>query len=97
MIVEPFEGIDAATDMALRNWVHRENAKLGEGCLVVGNVYRHPQNRKLLRVMSGEFIGGYGRISNHWHWDYLFEDHAPTGESGQGYGWHAKPIAEIVA
>ena len=86
--------IDEKTDRAIRKSVADANARFAEDCLVVGQIYRHPKSKRLLRVTSGQFFGGYGRISNHWRWEYL---DAPPGKASQkdsGYGWAAKPIEE---
>ena len=77
---------------AIEDFVGEMNAGLAKDCLVIGQTYRHPKSRNLLRVTSGSFLGDYGRISNFWYWRYLDEDHVPTGKSDHGYGWAAKPV-----
>lgn len=41
---------------------------------------------KMVRITSGSFLGGYGRVSNFWHWVELNQD-GSDGNHGSGYGW----------
>lgn len=65
---------------------------LGGPSLKVGSVYRYPPDGRLLRVTSGSYLDDYGRVSNHWYWEYLSDDLQPTGETDYGYGWSANPV-----
>ena len=91
----PF-GLSVEQDRALRACAGEMKAEMAKDCLIVGKVYRHPTNDRLLRVTDGSYLGGYERVSNFWYWSYLDEAFSPTGNPGQGYGWAAKPIEEPV-
>ncbi len=88
---EPF-GLSPEQALAIKKFVVEQNAEMAKDCLVVGQFYRHPHSDRLLQVTDGSYLGGYGRVSNWWHWSYLDEDFSPVGELDQGYGWAAKPV-----
>lgn len=50
----------------------------------IGSVYQRLSG-KLIYITSGSYIGGYDRISNHFHWRYLKKD-GTLGKEGHGYG-----------
>ncbi len=91
----PF-GLTDEQHKALKAFAAEWNAKGAKDCLIVGKVYRHPQNGRLLRVTDGSYLGGYERVSNFWCWRYLDEETLVAGDSGQGYGWAAKPVEGLV-
>ncbi|MEQ1891054.1 MAG: hypothetical protein ABL998_00810 [Planctomycetota bacterium] len=53
----------------------------GERPLKVGDVVRHPDTGRTVRITDGQYWGEYG-LSNFWYWQ-----DAETGEPGNGYGW----------
>ena len=63
---------------------------LGGPCLQIGSTYRHPNSGKLVRIMSGQYMGTYG-VSNFWRWREVLED-GSLGEEECGYGWTGKPV-----
>ena len=90
----PSFGLTVEQEHSIRAVVDELVAKGATDCLVVGKVYRHPHNCRLMRVTEGSYLGGYERVSNFWYWSYLDEEFSLVGEQGQGYGWTAKPIEE---
>ncbi len=89
-------GLSVEQEQALKARADEMKAEMAIDCLIVGEVYRHPQDGRLLRVTDGSYLGGYERVSNYWHWRYLDEESLVAGDSGQGYGWAAKPVEGLV-
>lgn len=73
------------------NGVNDPESFLGGPHLEIGQVYRHPQETRLLRVSSGAYLRN-GRISNWWTWTYVDPMGVDTDDTGEGYGWAGEPI-----
>lgn len=52
--------------------------------LVIGAFYQHPDHG-LVYIRSGEYTGGYGRISNFWYWSKV-RDGIVLDKQHHGYG-----------
>lgn len=58
--------------------------------MIIGEVYKHPENGRLVYITSGQYMGDYG-VSNFWYWKYVRSD-GTLGRTSCGYGWNDKPI-----
>lgn len=59
----------------------------------IGKVYL--RDKKRIYITSGSYLGGYGRVSNHWTWKEINED-GTLGVKGSGYGdMSAEPFSNV--
>lgn len=57
----------------------------------IGKVFK--RGKDYIYITSGEYIGGYGRISNHWSWRKVLKDGTLSKKEYNGYGdTSANPI-----
>ena len=65
--------------------------------LMIGRVYRHPEQGRLLRIISRSDDGFFGLSGDFWFWEWLDEDSRRlTGHpKGRGPGWDSEPLGNL--